>query len=103
MPWSVENKYSDIERLIKRYPGLYRAVYKVIEEVDPSDLAFIENEYNIEVYDIIYNLKDCTSPADVREMVIYIFDYWLSSGQKLKQYEGFEERIWEIRNKIKEF
>jgi hypothetical protein len=103
MHWSIEKNYSDIQDLIKRYPGLYKAVYTVIEDLDPSQLAGIEDEYNLEVYDIIYNLKDCKTPADIRNMMIYVFDHWLGSGEKLKKHGPFEDRIWEIRNKISVF
>jgi len=103
MHWSIEKTYSDIEDLNNRYPGLYKTVYAVIEDLDPSGLAGFEDEYSLEVYDIIYNLKDCKTPADIRNMTIYIFEHWLGSGENVKKHGPFEDRLWEIRKKISVF
>lgn len=103
MPYTFRSDRADINRQRSRYPGLYEAVYKVIERVDPVKLAFIPNEYDIEVNDIIINLTGCKSAEEVRDMVLKVFGFWFgeSTADIMAKDTEFHNQIWAIRKKFK--
>ena len=92
---------ADIQRQKTRYPGLYDALYEVIERVDPIGLAFEPGEYWPEVNDIMVNLNECQSAKDCREMVIQVFDYWFGNSNALHRDPEFHLDIWAIRQRFK--
>lgn len=103
MPYTFRCDRAEIQRQHCRFPGLYKALYKVIERVDPVRLAFIPNEYDIEVNDIMVNLNECQSADEVRDMVIKVFEFWFGStgAETLAKETQFHHRIWAIRKKFK--
>ena len=88
--------------LTKKHSGLYEKINKIIEKIDPMGIAFIEDEYSIEVLDIIGNLERCNSVQDVRSLVYQVFTKWFSAND-IKYFEkdkNFDIDIFEIKNEF---
>jgi hypothetical protein len=85
--------------LIGKYPTLYKEVELIIEEVDPVGLAFLDNEYDLEILDIMGNLSNCETVLDVREMVYEVFTFWFSVDRLdvLRENKSFDTRIFNLK------
>ena len=60
------------------YHGLYAAVESVVCRIDPIGFAHTvgPEEYDIEVYEIIHNMKNCETAADCRQLFYEVFTSW---------------------------
>lgn len=84
----------------KRYSGLYDRVTSILFRVDPMGINFEDNtdEYDPETDTILPRLTNCTSPDDVRKVVIEEFDRWFDSDMvnagNRKHFDEIASAIW---------
>ncbi len=72
----------DIEsrkRLKQADPQHFKSITEVLNTIDPVGLAFIADEYDLEVADILVNLPNCHSASDVKNLVFEVFSRWFSA------------------------
>ena len=95
------NKLTHVERfyVYENNKVLYTAINEIIERIDPIQLAFIGNEYDIEVLEIIGNLHKCESPNDVRTLVYQVFKYWFNEDcvEHFEYNKYFDTEIFELK------
>jgi hypothetical protein len=81
-----KNKYSGSRVPKGNYYGLYTAVEYVVCKIDPAGFVNISepDEYGIEIYEIIQNMKNCKTAANCRQLFYEVFTVWFveSFGNK---------------------
>ena len=88
------------DALKKRYLGLYDRVTSILFRVDPMGINFEDNtdEYDPETDTILPRLPHCTSPDDVRKVVIEEFERWFDSDMvnagNRKHFDEIASAIW---------
>jgi hypothetical protein len=88
------------DALKKRYSGLYDRVTSILFRVDPMGINFEDNtdEYDTEADTILPRLTNCTSPDDVRKVVIEEFERWFDSDMvnagNRKHFDAIASAIW---------
>ena len=86
--------------LKKRYLGLYDRVTSILFRVDPMGINFEDNtdEYDPETDTILPRLPNCSSPDDVRKVVIEEFERWFDSDMvnagNRKHFDEIASAIW---------
>lgn len=72
-----KKKYSENRVPKGNYHGLYAAVEYVVCTLDPAGFLNIcgPGEYNIEIYEIIHNMNNCSSAADCRQLFYEVFTF----------------------------
>jgi hypothetical protein len=60
------------------YQGQYTAVEYAVCKIDPIGFVNTDGpeEYDIEVYEIIHNMKNCKTAADCRQLFYEVFTVW---------------------------
>ena len=69
-------------KLTKEYKEVFLKIRELINEVDPIGLIALsapEDEYDLEIGDIIIKLKSCSDESEVTEMVFDVFKKWFGN------------------------
>ena len=70
-----KSKYEETSLYKVKHEKAYWSILNIINEVDPVGIAFVrEEEYGIEVLEIMANLKSCSSAKETRGLIIDVFD-----------------------------
>lgn len=70
-----KSKYEETSLYKVKHEKAYWAILNIINEVDPVGIAFVyEEEYGIEVLEIMANLKSCSSAKETKGLIIDVFD-----------------------------
>jgi len=102
----IKNEHSGSRVPKGNYHGLYAAVEYVVCKIDPAGFVNLygPEEYDIEVYEMIHNMKNCKTAADCRQLFNEVFTVWFdeSFGNKFLEAPDalFEEYFEHYRNEL---
>lgn len=102
----IKNEHSENRVPKGNYHGLYAAVEYVVCKIDPAGFVNIgePDEYDIEVYEMIHNMKNCKTAADCRQLFYEVFTFWFVESFGIKFLEApdalFEEFFEQYRNEL---
>jgi hypothetical protein len=65
-------------RLKESQKALYEKVEKIVLKIDPVGLGHLEDEYDIEIIEIMANLQNCKSSKDCQQLFYEVFTAWFS-------------------------
>ncbi len=83
----------------ENYKDAFLKVREVVNEIDPYTLLELcgPEEYDIEVEDMLSQLKNCNSPEDALQMTIDVFTKWFDDAGPLEVYQGVGEKLMALK------